>query len=45
MQCPRCGQSNSFRKKGFRQYSGGVRRQQYQCKNCGHIFVPKEVEK
>ena len=41
MNCPNCN-SKETRKHGFRLLSGGTRKQQYQCKSCGKVFVPKE---
>jgi len=41
MECPKCD-SEETRKYGFRLLLGGIRKQQYQCKVCGKVFVPKE---
>ena len=41
MKCPKCG-SEDFIKRGF-QLNLGERKQRYQCKDCGKIFLkPKE---
>jgi transposase-like protein len=41
IECPKC-HSIKLRKYGFRLLSGGVKKQQYQCKVCGKVFVPPE---
>lgn len=35
--CPKCG-STKILKHGWKIFRGGVRKQTWKCKSCGHIF-------
>lgn len=37
IKCKFCG-SREFRKAGFKLLSGGIKKQQYQCKKCGRVW-------
>lgn len=39
--CPKC-KSTELRKYGTKIVSGGIKKQKFQCTDCGHVFTGAE---